>query len=240
MAGWFEVKTILPGVTRISEPFVHPMFSANMYHVSGRDVDLVIDTGMGLVPLRPVLPPSPGKPVLAVATHVHLDHVGGLHEFTERAGPAAEMADFETMSDEATFAHEFRTIANPVSRLPYAGWKAADYRIQPAPLGRALGEGDRVDLGDRSFAVLHLPGHSPGCLALLDERDGLLFSGDAIYDDELLDDLPCSDRQAYRETMRRLLSEVSISSGHGGHGPAFDEARMRQIARDYLERTGGT
>ena len=83
-----------------------------------------------------------------------------------------------------------------------------------------------------------LPGHSP-CVALLDEASGVFFAGDAIYDDELLDDMECSDRVAYRATMRRLLDEIEISKGYGGHGPSFDQARMHEIARGYLERTGG-
>ena len=236
---WFEVEAIAPGVTRISEPFVHPMFSANIYHVVGRDTDLLVDAGMGLVPLTPALAIFEGKPLLAMATHIHLDHVGGLHEFADRAGPAAEAEHFSTMPDEATFAHEFRTIADPVERPPHAGWSVSTYRIEPAPLGRILGEGDRIDLGDRVFTVLHLPGHSPGCIALFDERDGTMFSGDAIYDDELLDDLPCSDKAAYRATMTRLLTEVEVSAVHGGHGPSFGQARMRRIALEYLQRTGG-
>ncbi|MFD2058209.1 hypothetical protein ACFSQT_35550 [Mesorhizobium calcicola] len=39
---------------------------------------------MGLVPLRPVLGLPHGKPVVAVATHIHVDHVGGLSEFETR------------------------------------------------------------------------------------------------------------------------------------------------------------
>ena len=236
---WFKVEEVGPGITRISEPYVHPYFSANMYHIVGRDLDLLVDTGMGLVPLAPVLPTAEDKPLLAVATHIHLDHVGGLHEFDERAGPEAEAGFFAAMPDEATFAHEFRTMADAVERPPRAKWLVSAYAIEPAPLSRLLNEGDRIDLGDRVFTVLHLPGHSPGCIALLDPRDGTLFSGDAIYDDELLDDLPCSDKAAYRATMRRLLTQVEVSVVHGGHGPSFGLARMREIARGYLERTGG-
>jgi glyoxylase-like metal-dependent hydrolase (beta-lactamase superfamily II) len=81
--------------------------------------------------------------------------------------------------------------------------------------------------------VLHLPGHSPDSIALFDEQDGTFFSGDAIYDDRLLDDLPDSDRAAYRRTMQRLL-DLPISVGHGGHGPSFSRQRMIEIAADYL------
>lgn len=139
------------------------------------------------------------------------------------------------MPDSLTYADMFRTMQDPVERAPAPGWDAAGYRLEPAPLTLAVGEGDVIDLGGRRFSVLHLPGHSPDSIALLDEADGLFFSGDAIYDDQLIDDLADSDRDAYRRTMARLL-DLPIRIGFGGHGPSFDRERMRRIARDYLDR----
>ena len=222
------------GVLRITEPFVDPYYSANLYFVRGRDRDLLVDAGMGIVPLRPILPLTPGKPVLALATHIHVDHVGALHEFADRAGPAGEAALFESMPDEATYADGYREGERPVLRAPYPGWNAADYRLMPAPLTLPLREGDTVDLGDRTFDVLELPGHSP-CIALWDARNRVLFAGDAIYDDQLLDDMACSDIPAYRETMRRLICDIDPAIVYGGHGEPFDGERMRDIARAYLK-----
>ncbi len=54
--------------------------------------------------------------------------------------------------------------------------------ITPAPATRLLAEGEAIDLGDRHFEVLHLPGHSPGSIGLWEEATGIFFSGDAIYD----------------------------------------------------------
>lgn len=233
---WFSRARLAEGLDMLTEPYVNPYMRANIHHLRGRDRDLVVDTGMGLADLKAALDLTPGKPVLALATHIHLDHVGSLHLFSERAGPSVSAEGFATMPDVLTYADMFRTMQDPVERPPAAGWRAADYRLDPAPLTLVLGEGDVVDLGDRRFTVLHLPGHSPDSIAFLDEADGLFFSGDAIYDDQLLDDLPDSDRDAYRRTMMRLL-ELPIRVGYGGHGPSFDQARMRAIARDYLERT---
>jgi glyoxylase-like metal-dependent hydrolase (beta-lactamase superfamily II) len=58
-----------------------------------------------------------------------------------------------------------------------------------------------VDLGDRTLTVLHLPGHSPGSIALFDENDGTLFSGDIIYDDVLLDYLPGGNTEQYAHSL---------------------------------------
>jgi glyoxylase-like metal-dependent hydrolase (beta-lactamase superfamily II) len=229
-------STLGANLAVFTEPFLNDYFRANFYHLKGRDLDLVVDTGMGLAPLVPLLDPTPGKPVLAVATHIHADHVGSLHEFTERAGPRAEAEAFATMEDRWTFADEFRALAEPVTKLPSASWRAHDYRIAPAPLTRILDEGDLIDLGDRSFTVLDLPGHSFGCIGLYDERDGLLFSGDAVYDSTLIDDMWCSDRDDYRATMRRLL-DLPVRIVHGGHGESFGDVRLKEIAREYLDRS---
>lgn len=231
---WFSRRRLSPGLEVFSEPFVHGFVRANIYHLRGRDCDLVVDTGMGLASLASALDLTPGKPLLALATHIHLDHVGSFHEFAERAGPRSEADGFETMPDALTYADMFRELADPVTQLPATGWRAADYAIRPAPLTLPLEEGDRVDLGERSFTVLHLPGHSPDSIALLDETDGTFFSGDAIYDEMLIDDLPNSDRDAYRRSMARIL-DLPVSIAHGGHGESCSPERMRAIAQAYLE-----
>lgn len=234
--GWFSKTAVDEATTMITEPHVHQFMRANLWHFRGRDADLLIDTGMGLRPLAPEIDTPAGKPLIVVATHIHLDHVGSLHEFAERAGPSYSAAAFASMDDAATYAGMFRTMDGPVTELPQPGWSAKDYRIEPAPLTRLLSEGDIVDLGDRQFKVVHLPGHSPDSIALLDEADGLFFAGDAIYDGGLVDDLPDSDRQVYRDTMRRLI-DLPIRIGHAGHGPSFDRKRMIAIAEDYLRST---
>jgi glyoxylase-like metal-dependent hydrolase (beta-lactamase superfamily II) len=63
-----------------------------------------------------------------------------------------------------------------------AGFAAGSFRQQPCAQVSEIDEGDVIDLGDRAFEVLHLPGHSPGSIGLWDSSAGVLFSGDAIYD----------------------------------------------------------
>ena len=68
-----------------------------------------------------------------------------------------------------------------------------------------LRHGDVIDLGDRAFEVLHLPGHSSGSVGLFDRRSGQFFSGDVVYDGELLDELEDSVIDDYLVSMERLL-----------------------------------
>lgn len=233
-AMWYATRQLEAGVHVTLEPAVHPMFRASMVTVKGRDRDLQFDFGCGIVPLRPHLPLS-DKPVLAVASHAHVDHIGGFHAFPNRLGHAAEAAGFAGDPGIETFAEEFRTWPDVVSRPPIPLWRQSDWSLVPAPLTATLAEGDAVDLGDRRFTVLHLPGHSPGGIGLLDERDGLFLSGDAIYDDELLDELPGASIPDYVATMERLRG-LDCRLVIGGHGPAMTQARMVALAEAYLRR----
>ena len=235
--GWFQTREVEPGLFLTVEPHVDPMFRANLYTLHGRDADLQYDFGVGVASLTPALPLS-GRPVFAVASHGHVDHVGGFHEFASRWGPEPEAHIFADMAEPGTLQGVFRGWPDALTARPEPGFRLDRWRLAPAPLTHSLREGDRIDLGDRQFTVLILPGHSPGCLALLDERDGLFLTGDAIYDDELVDDIPGASVADYRQTMARLM-EIEFRIGHGGHGPAFTPARLREIALAYLAATDG-
>jgi glyoxylase-like metal-dependent hydrolase (beta-lactamase superfamily II) len=233
---WFQTRALEAGVFVTLEPAVDLMFRAAMVTVLGRDRDLQWDFGCGLLPLRPALPLS-GKPVVAVASHAHVDHIGGFHEFADRLGHSSEAAGFAGEPGVETFADEFRSWPTVVTAPPVPGWSIADWSLRPAPLTGVLAEGDRLDLGDRQFTVLHLPGHSPGGIGLLDDHDGLFLSGDAIYDDEILDDLTGGSIPDYLQTMDRLR-HLDCRVIIGGHGPEMDRFRMVAIAEDYLRRRG--
>ncbi len=229
---WFDITQIAPSVRVALEPRVDPMFRAAMVTVTGRDAVLQFDFGCGIRPLRAALGLI-DRPVIAVASHAHVDHIGGFHAFADRRGHAAEAAGHAGLPGVETFADEFRTW--PGGAAP--GADLSGWQLRPAPLTATLDEGDRIDLGDRAFTVLHLPGHSPGGIGLLDEVSGLFLSGDAIYDDEILDDIPGADLDDYRRTMDRLR-RLDCHLVIGGHGPAMTRARMVDIAEDWLRRRG--
>jgi glyoxylase-like metal-dependent hydrolase (beta-lactamase superfamily II) len=231
---WYQSRDLEDGVVLIREPHVHPFARCNIWLVRGEERDLLIDSGTGVLPLTPHLPMVKHRPLIAVATHGHFDHIGALHEFKDRRAHGHEADEYAEMPDAMTLAPLFRQLEAPVDAMPYESWSRAHYRVAPAPIATRLAEGDRIDLGRRSLTVLHLPGHSPGSIGFFDERNGILFSGDALYDGELIDDFPRSDVEHYRATMQRLRA-LPIRVGHGGHGPSFDDARKSTLVREYLE-----
>ncbi|WP_349017720.1 MBL fold metallo-hydrolase [Rhizobium sp. 32-5/1] len=121
-----------------------------------------------------------------------------------------------------------------MEQKPEPSFEQDSYTILPAPLSKVLTDKDTVEIGGPSYKVLHLPGHSPGSIGLFDEASGIFFSGDAIYDGTLVDDLPGCDKPAYRMTMRRLR-DLDVSMAYGGHGAPMSRERMRVIAKAYLD-----
>jgi glyoxylase-like metal-dependent hydrolase (beta-lactamase superfamily II) len=246
---WFEFERLGDGITRIWEPHVIRVMQCNVWHVQGRTRDLIIDTGMGLTSLALATAEVFSRPVIALATHTHLDHVGSLHEFPERLVHVAEAHHLQRPSDDFSMLREdhpsefiaalvragYEVGPSFITAMPAAGFDMRKFACPAAPATRTLEEGDRVDLGNRVFEVLHLPGHSPGSIGLWEAETGIFFSGDAIYDGPLLDELPGSDIAAYIATMKRL-EQLPARLVHAGHDPSFGGARLRELARAYLDR----
>jgi glyoxylase-like metal-dependent hydrolase (beta-lactamase superfamily II) len=246
---WFERRSAGDGVTLLWEPHVSALLRCNIWHVRGRDLDLLVDTGLGVASLRDAAHDLFEKALAAVATHTHMDHMGGMHEFDARWVHAAEaeaMASARNHLPLDLAAWDARTrrwlaslgydiAGGLVTARPDERFDPASHTLRPATATRRLTEGDVIDLGDRAFEVLHLPGHSPGSIGLWEARTGTLFSGDAIYDGPLLDGIPGADVTAYVRTMRRLR-ELPVEVVHGGHDPSFGRARLVEIADDYLRR----
>ena len=248
---WFERCRIDDSITLLWEPYVVPLMRCNIWHIGGRDRDLIVDTGMGLMSLSDELAGLVAKTVTAVATHGHDDHIGGHHEFGDVRvhareasllldPPISSLVPREAWGDDVVDALEAAgyPMHEPyfVTALP-PGMTVDSFHQQGVAHVRHIDEGDEIDLGDRCFQVLHLPGHSPGSIGLWEERTGTLFSGDAIYDGPLLDELPESSITDYCATMERLLA-LPVQVVHAGHDPSFGRDRLKELAHAYLDRRG--
>ena len=224
------------------------MLTSNVWHVPGADVDLIVDTANGIGPLPPHVDPlTGGKPVIAFATHCHFDHVGGLHEFADRRvhrddadetrapwGMRLRREDFPEGTEEMYAYYEVPMPDVAVRAVPSAGFDVAGWATPGAEPTMLLAEGDRIDLGNRTFTVLHTPGHTPGSACLFDERDGTLFSGDACYVDAPMD----WDDDAVMDASLRRLADLAPRIVHAGHERSFDGAELRATVDGWVARLG--
>ena len=245
---WFQVTQLKPDLFRIAEPRCHRWVRANSFLILGRERDILVDSGMGIAALRPVVDRLSSRPRLVFTTHAHVDHVGSHPEFAdceilvhpaeaeELARPGRQGLRFPKRSAEE-IAELRRSGIEPsefmVEAVPFAGYDLEAYRRAPVKPTRLVSEGDIVETGDREFEVLHLPGHSPGSIALWERSSASLFSGDAIYDGVIVDNLPGSDVPAYRATMRRL-AELPVAQVFGGHNAPMTRTQMLGVIEKYL------
>jgi glyoxylase-like metal-dependent hydrolase (beta-lactamase superfamily II) len=230
---WYRLQTKADGVTLIDEPFIQPFYRCNMWHIRGRDRDLLVDSGMGVVSLRDWVPLVTERALTAVASHTHFDHIGCHHEFDDRCVHHAEADLLADPTREATLADPYVT-DDIFDLLPPAPYQSATYQVKSAPATRLLADGDIVDLGDRQFEVIHTPGHSPGGIALWEAATATLFSGDIVYDGPLIEDTYHADPSDYYRSMVRLY-DLPVRIVHGGHFPSYDGAKHRTIIRAWLD-----
>lgn len=220
------------GITLIDEPHIQPFYRCNCWHVTDGAEDMLVDSGMGVVPMRQWVRLVTERPLLAVASHTHFDHIGCHHEFPHRAVHRAEAHLLAAPGRREVLADPYVTDAI-FDRLPPEPYASAAYTVTPAPATRLLDDGEIIGVGERRFEVIHTPGHSPGGIALWEGATGILISGDIVYDGPLIEDTYHSDAADYRRSMERLLA-LPVRVVHGGHFPSFSGERLRHILREWL------
>jgi glyoxylase-like metal-dependent hydrolase (beta-lactamase superfamily II) len=252
---WFERTHITDDISLITEPYVVPLLRCNIWHIKGRDRDLMVDTGVGIQSLSKFAAEFLDKPVTAVATHVHIDHIGCHHEFgsclvheaehqglvnpqraTSLGGLEFDPMDLATLMLPAIDGYDI--LGPMITALPFDGYDLSTFTTKAAPHATTINDGDMIDIGTRVFEVLHLPGHSPGGIGLWEKATGTLFSGDAIYDGPLLDTLHHSNIEQYVATFERLR-RLPIQTVHAGHDPSFGAERLFEITGVYLKKWQG-
>lgn len=233
---WFQTERIRDDLFCITEAHYSPAMRANIWLVKGRDAYLMIDTGLGVSSLKQYLADAIDKPLKVVASHVHFDHSGSCHEFEDVCIHSNELQALRDADQRQIMsAPDFGWInLEEFAELPYAGFGADNYVVPACPQAQGLEHGDVIDLGDKAFEVLHLPGHSSGSIGLFDRMSGRLFSGDVVYDGELLDELEDSVVDDYVDSMQKLL-QLSADEVRPGHYQSFDRRRLRELVTLYLE-----
>lgn len=77
-------------------------------------------------------------------------------------------------------------------------------------------EGDKIG----PLKILHIPGHTQGCVGFYDEKTGILFSGDTLFRRNWgRTDLPGGNEEQIYKSLKSLLSMNGETVVYPGHGP---------------------
>ncbi len=211
MKDWFTIDQVDEDTYIISE-YRH-WEETHCYLLIGSDRALLIDTGLGICNIYEQVRKLTGKPITAVATHVHWDHIGGHKYFPDFYACKAEL-DWIT----GAFPLPVQAVRNMVAdrcELP-EGFDIHSYKIFQGKPSRLLEDGDTIDLGGRTIQAIHTPGHSPGHLCFWEAERGYLFSGDLVYKGTLFANYPSTDPQGYLTSLEKIaaLPVKRVFPGH--------------------------
>ncbi|MHA2290269.1 MAG: MBL fold metallo-hydrolase [Promethearchaeota archaeon] len=175
---WYEVLKHKEYLYIIRERLdeVDPRFLTtytNLYLILGPEKALLVDTGSGLFPLKPLVEKLINtRELMVINTHSHFDHRGSNAEFEtiyihdNEVRIASLPFDISILKDSPKeVVHRYSTI---------------EFMYQPSAKVEPLHEGDRFDLGNISVEIIHTPGHSLGSISLL-TSNGELFTGDTVH-----------------------------------------------------------
>lgn len=174
---------------------------------------LVIDPGDDGERILDVVRSSGWRVVRIVNTHGHFDHIGGNRTLVEATG--AEL-----------LIHEFDL---PLLQKAQLHARVYGLNAEPSPVpARLLKDDDTVAFGDLLCRVIHIPGHSPGGIAL--HCGDHLFVGDVLFAGSVgRTDLPGGDHDALVAGIRlRLWPFPGETLVHPGHGPDTTIAREKR------------
>lgn len=201
MKDWFTIDSIDADTYSISE-YRH-WEETHAYLLNGRDRSLLIDTGLGICNIYDEVIQLTDKPVTAVATHIHWDHIGGHRYFPDFYAHEEEL---NWLNGEFPLTMEqIRGMVIDRCDLP-EGYNVDDYRLFQGTPTRVLKDNDVIDIGGRTLRVLHTPGHSPGHICFYEKERGYLFTGDLVYKDTLFAYFPSTDPEAYLASLERVAA----------------------------------
>jgi glyoxylase-like metal-dependent hydrolase (beta-lactamase superfamily II) len=128
-----------------------------------------------------------------VITHTHWDHVADAKALKEATGVPL--------------------LAHPQARErlanPAKNFGEPPVEIPPVETDGTLDEGDTVSLGAHTFTVMHVPGHEPFHIALVDENQQYFLGGDVLFPGgHGTTEIPGADQADMNATMRRLVAEL--------------------------------
>jgi glyoxylase-like metal-dependent hydrolase (beta-lactamase superfamily II) len=152
---------------------------------------------------------------LLINTHLHSDHCGGNAALQAAYGcrtliPAAERDKVRAWDEEAL---SYRATGQQCPRFGFDG---------------VLSPGERLRLGDLDWQALGAPGHDPHSLLLHCEREGILLSADALWENGfgvIFPELEGESGFAEARATLELIAGLDLRLVIPGHGAAFTDAR---------------
>lgn len=144
--------------------------------------------------------------VAIINTHLHIDHAIANSSLAASYGvPVMAHPDDEFLGTR--MAEQAREFGLPI-------------KVNSTVIDHPLSDGEIIKIGSGELKVIHVPGHSPGGIALYDAKDGFLISGDTLFEGSIgRSDLPGGNLARLLESVKKKLytlpDNTVVYPGHG-------------------------
>jgi glyoxylase-like metal-dependent hydrolase (beta-lactamase superfamily II) len=154
-----------------------------------------------------------------ILTHGHFDHLMDIERYAE-AGIAVTAHPGD----------------RPLLEAPQPALFGLPYAMPTVHVAKEIEEGETLRLGRQEFEVWHVPGHSPGHIALVSRSEDLVLGGDLLFHQGFgRVDLPGADPRQMARSLARLLPLPDRTLVYPGHGPEVTLGRERTWLPDVIE-----
>lgn len=191
----YTVTQLKPNVYHIADPL-----GVFMTLIVGEEKALLLDTGYGFGHLNETIAQLTNLPVILVNSHGHLDHVLGNHFFEEAYLHPADIPLYQSHTSR----ERKEAMLNAPSELFPADFSVKAYLTEDKTRLLPIKQGDVFDLGGVKLTVIHVPGHTHGGIALLDDRDHLLFAGDTVSPHVWVFMKESTDMPTYIQSLKKI------------------------------------
>ena len=167
--------------------------------IEGKESALLVDTGCTIKGMKKITDELTSLPLTVLISHADPDHIMNNRDFNEVLMHPSEFAYYSTRYD-----------VEATKLLP-------------------IWEGEVIDLGGITLEVIHIPGHTPGSIALLDKENRLLIGGDSVQEGPIFMHGSHRNLNAMIYSMEKLMKYV----------PLFDTVlpshHKLPLASDYVQ-----
>jgi glyoxylase-like metal-dependent hydrolase (beta-lactamase superfamily II) len=222
-----KAKEICDRVFAVGGPELSGPEDCCVYLVDASSELVLIDTGAGanLDRIEKNIRSAGFEPAQVwhiIATHCHIDHIGGLAPLVQRYG-------------SKVIAHELDRagIEEENSDLTAASMYGIDYQPVKADI-LIKGEAQKLQLGDVEFNFVHTPGHTPGSISpYIDTKDGRVLFGQDIHGP--FSPAWGSDLEQWKKSMEMLLA-LNADILCEGHAGVYRGDNVGKYIEGYLKR----
>ena len=186
--------------------------STHNYLLAGEHKAALIDTGLEAEALREFATSLTDKPIVVLHTHGHIDHIGNDQQFDEVMLHPNDF-DLYQLHSSAAFRKEFLQVEEDSEGNDPR--QAINQTVQLEPL---VG-GNIIDLGERQLRVIENPGHTRGCISLIEEARKTIYTGDMVCEmGVLMHFAESTGIDVYKQSLETIRAAIStgyrLYTGH--------------------------